>query len=509
MFKNLLPFREGRRQIWYFERGNSPEQRAIKRTGSQDHFYSRPAPAGRLTLDHEITIVENRLSLVLRTIRSVPIGRSVDPRTAAEIIAHLAPRTAHIRNSLKHGLSLIVHRATALFSNSDNLQAIVGLDQSVPNDQFRKYVFSDVTKRPEIAGLNLPPHLLERVAFYFAKENAPDFLDKSLPLLRLTLDGLLSGSEKLVRDSHNKALTKNLRSNPRETFLGTLDWTIQNAPTPGAILPDCVGIAITTQDETLPLMLVRDADISAVIMPLSPEKLLVGTRNGYTVPRTFNYNVEAARVSYSFFLSSYNDVEIDRLHPLIAKHSTSILDKAVENGFHDLLPSRFPPREERGSDTPDPSFHRINPASREFEYELSFLRCGDQEAIQGISDHLQAIVSDLSQVLPLKRLDGITIAGDYPTALRELDRGFGNVPPVETVSREVGVGVAKMVAVMRSGELKGRIVMSSAVAHALTSNKAVDAEFRRLRGRERALLGCNGRIHRERAARVHAESGRK
>ena len=354
---------------------------------------------------------------------------------------------------------------------------------------FRKYVFSDLTKRPEIAGLKLPTHLLERVAFYFAKENTPEFLEESLPLLRPTLDDLLSGTEKLVRESHNKALTKNLGSNPRETFLRTLDWTIRNAPTPGAILPDCVGIAITKQDETLPLMLVRHADISAVIMPVSPEKLLVGTRSGHTIPQTFSYNVEAARVSYSFFLSSRNDVEIARLHPLIAQQSTSFLDKAVENGFRDLLPSRFPPREERDSDTPGPSFHRISPAVREFEYELSFLQCGDQEAIQRISDHLQAIVSDLSEVLPLKRLDGITIAGDYPTALKELDRGFGKLPPVETVSREVGVGVAKMVQVMRSGELKGRIVMSSAIAHALTSNNAMDAEFGiYVVGRELALV---------------------
>ena len=86
-------------------------------------------------------------------------------------------------------------------------------------------------------------------------------------------------------------------------------------------------------------------------------------------------------------------------------------------------------------------------------------------------------MSALSHVLPLRRLDGITIAGDYPAALRKLDRGFDDPSPVETVSPEVGVGVAKMVTVMRSGELKGRIVMSSAIVHALTSNNATEGEF--------------------------------
>ena len=466
-----------RHQIWCFARGTRPDKRTIKRTGSQDHFYSLPAAAGSRTLDDEITSVENRLSSVLHTIRSIPIGNSVDSHDAAAIIAHLAPRTAHIRNSLKHGLTQILDHATALFNEPNNLQALVGLDQSTPNDQFRKHVFDDLINRPELAGLNLPTHVLERVAFYFAKENASEFLNNTLPLLHPILTTLLSGSDNIVRDSHIKALVKNLKYNPRVTVLRTMSWTIQSAPTSGAILPDCVVIAINKEGETTSLMLVEHDNISAIILPVSPKKLLVGSTDEYTIPQTFNYNVEAARVSYRFVLSSCNDAETTRLHPLIAERSTSILDEAVENAVQDLLPKRFPSRPENDIDKPEASYGPIDLASREFQYELSFVGCGGQEAIQGISDHLQTIVSALSQVLPLKRLDGVTIAEDYPEALVDLDRGFENAPAVETVSREVGVGVAQMVTLMRSDEVKGRIVISSAIAHALTSNNAKDAEF--------------------------------
>ena len=397
------------------------------------------------------------------------------PHLAAEIIAHLAPRTAHIRNSFEHGLTQILDHVTSLFNDPNNLQALVGLDQSKPNDQFRKHVFHDLINRAEIVGLNLPTHVLERVAFYFAKENASEFLKNNLPLLNPILNTLRSGSARLVRDSHNKALVKNLKYNPRETFLGTLDWTIESALTSGAILPDCVVIAINKEGETTPFMLLGHDDISAITMAVSPKKLLVGSTDGYTIPQTFNYNVEAACVSYRFFLSSCNDAETARLHTVIAERSTSILDKSVEDGLQDLLPNRFPSCPGNDTDKPEDSDGPIDVASGEFQYELSFVGCGGQEAIQGISDHLQTIVSALSQVFPLKRLDGITIAKDYPAALVDLDRGFENAQAVKTVSREVGV--AQMVTVMRSDEVKGRIVISSAIADALTSNTAEDTEF--------------------------------
>ena len=224
-------------------------------------------------------------------------------------------------------------------------------------------------------------------------------------------------------------------------------------------------------------MLVGQDDISAVIMPVSPEKILVGITPGCALRSAFSYNLEAARASYSFFLSSCTDDEIVSFCPVIAERSTYVLDEAVKSGFQDSLPQCLPSQSGDDVDKPEPAYGPVDPDSREIQYELVFVGCSDKETIQGQIDQLRAIVSALSQVLPLKRLDGITIAGDYPAALRNLDRGFDDAPPVDTLSREVGVGVAQMVTVMRSGEVKGRIVMSSAIVHALSSSKVQDVQF--------------------------------
>ena len=155
---------------------------------------------------------------------------------------------------------------------------------------------------------------------------------------------------------------------------------------------------------------------------------------------------------------------------MIGTCPTSIIEKSIEDGFSNILPPSSLQTQQSGLGLSENSTFSVRPTSGNFQYEATFVDCGDQEAIRRINDALQRIVSGLSRTLPLGRLEGITLASDYPTALKGVDRGFDNAPPVETVSPEVGVGVAQMITVMRSGEVKGRIVMSSAIGHALTSD---------------------------------------
>ena len=135
------------------------------------------------------------------------------------------------------------------------------------------------------------------------------------------------------------------------------------------------------------------------------------------------------------------------MSPAIAERSIFVLDEEVESGIQDVLPQSLPSRLEDDLGKTEPTYCPIDPDSSKFQYELSFDGGVDHQIIQGQINHLRTIVSALSQVLPLRRLDGITIAGDYPAALRNLDRGFDNAPPVETVSPEVGVVVKELVLV--------------------------------------------------------------
>ena len=459
-----------RHQIWFFERESEPEKRAIKRTGARNHFYSEPSTDGHPTLDDRISDVESKLASDLQAVRSHAIGDSVDAQAVAAIIAHLAPRTAHIRDSVKHALVQLLDRAVDVFADPVNLQVLAGLDCHLPNDQFRENVLRDFISRPEVAALGFPAHVLERIVFYYAKENCPQLLENALPELRPIFDALALKAGELVRDGHNRALSQTVRSNPRENFLATLNWSVERAPRPGAILPDCVAITLDKNNVAAPFMFSGQDDICAVIMAVSPDKFLIGRKTEWQLPQHFNYNVDAARASYGFFLSSYSNAETDRLRPMIGTCPTSIIEESIENGLSDIMPQPPSQTEQNGQGFSESATVSVEPISSEFQYEAKFVDSGEQAAILGINDSLQRIVSALSQVLPLGRLEGITFANDYPQALKDVDRGFDNAPPLETVSPEIGVGVAQMVTVLRSGDVKGRIIMSSDIGNALTSN---------------------------------------
>ena len=459
-----------RNQIWYFERNEMPEKKRIKRTGSEAHFYSRPTLDGQPTLDDAITASESDLALCLDAIRSQAAGDPVDPNTAAAVILHLAPRTAHVRNTLQRGVAKLIDGVATALADSDNVRAIVGLDGDQPTDRFRDLILSDLVERPEVARANIPTHVLERMAFCVARENFSDIARETLPAVRSLLDKFLAESTELVREGHNKALVEIVKPGAREESLATLDWTIENAPSSGAILPDCVAIAIALGGDTAPLMFVGNANIQAVIMPVAPTKLLIGRKDGYSVPHHFDYNREAARASHTFFLSPADNAETSRVHPMIRELLPPLLEQFLDGAVQDILPE---PTVQSPTDLPDGPKHvpRLSrPSGSAIQYELSLIDCGDRDTTARISEAVQNLVSALSRALPLGRLDGITITNDYPAALKALDRGFDNAPALETVPPEIGIGIAQMATVVRAAQVKGRIVMSSSVAQDLIAS---------------------------------------
>ena len=92
-----------RREIWQFSPGESPERRLIKRTASEDYFYSRPSADGQPTLDDTITNVESDLSQTLRDVRSGVLDEPIDASKAAAIVSHMLSRTAHLRSAFRIG----------------------------------------------------------------------------------------------------------------------------------------------------------------------------------------------------------------------------------------------------------------------------------------------------------------------------------------------------------------------------------------------------------------------
>lgn len=466
--------RTKRRQwIWRFGREGEPECRRIKKTGSEDYFYSEPSADGRPTLDDAITVVEDRVSSTLNDIRSRLLGDPVEAAGAAAVVAHLATRTAHVRSTFGDGVSRLLERTEELFAEPANVGAMLGLDGEEPNRLVREVIGKELDRwRSEIAASGIPAGVLERVGFALLKENWGDFAGQLSDLAARLVDEVRGRTGEAIRDGHRKGLEAAEGSSGFEATLRTFEWTVESGPPTGAVLPDCVVVAFDADGNAGNHLVVGVKRLHAVAMAVSPEKLLVGARPGFALP-AFDYNEEAAKLCHDFLLAPRNDAEAERLRGMIGTGLGLALEESLEGAFDEFMPKRA--NAARDPEVGEGSRGWVPTAQLDYDVRVTGWR--DESVNRGVEDMLRTFVDPIAQALPLDRLDGITVAEDYPATVRAVDRGYEGAPPAETVSAEVGVGIAKTVLVRRSRVVKGRIVLSTTVCAAMTADDRMAADW--------------------------------
>lgn len=94
---------------------------------------------------------------------------------------------------------------------------------------------------------------------------------------------------------------------------------------------------------------------------------------------------------------------------------------------------------------------------------LGFNSTKDAEAVGEIIGYL---THELSKLFNLSSLDGVTVAYDYPKALKDLDRGYESNHQL-TPSEGNVVGIAMTPSVMRDEQLKSHIVLSASITEGI------------------------------------------
>lgn len=465
-------------KIWRFDTERAPKKpSSICSTGTEEHFYSEPSADGSPTLDDIITDQENPLSDRLIALRSQPIGTVVDSILAAELVNHLAPRTAHLRQTLERGMRQLVSGAAELISQQDKVEHLLGLDKPEPTEAFTTR-FSEELKKvqqvEQIAELGIPHRVFERIAFQQARENFDAAMVEIMPRFDRLFAGWLENSGEVARTGHNKALRSTQGPNLRFDHLATLQWTLEPAPPEGAILPDCVAVAYTPSGMS-PLMLSDLDEAIAVAMPISSQTILVGKPNK-TQLLADDFNRDAARVSHRFFLSATNDAAIASLRQFIDERASQLVQEAVQYAFKDLLPPVAPALEVRPDHDSDADSERSVTAA--LSWELSLLGMYDSaDDAADLTEAVRGIVTAVGYSLPLSRLEGITFSNDYRTALSQIDRGIEDVGPPSSVDPAIGTGIAQTVNVVRDGTIMCRVVVDSGVGFGLLSDEPATIDW--------------------------------
>ena len=461
---------KARKEIWKFEAGKQPERRLVKNTGSGHFFYSD------LT-DDLITKLEERPVAMLAEIRGKVPGESVSAEAAAAIVSHLSGRTAHIRETTGDILARSLQEAKSSLSKPSHIAAIFGVSADMPTDQFRELVTDPMVQDPRIAALGIPPRIFERHAFFLFKENSEFVWGPCLDLDSMfsAIDEYQSELAGNVRDSHDKALGEISSPTVHEVFLRTLDWGILTAPEHGAVLPDCVTVAIDQDGNASSHMFVGHESLGAVFMPVTPEKVLVGRKDGFVVPNEFNFNAAAAQFSHSFFLSPRNDDDTARLQSKIGEQLQVALKENLEAAIARRLgmSASKPLEDEHGTDRSSVAWAGTAPTA----YDLRFEGCNDEKEAQRIRGPISDMVAGFARIYDIERLDGITIASDYRGMIQSLDQITANTAPIETVSEKAAVGFGNTMLITGLDVLKVRILVSDSVSEALISDNRDKASW--------------------------------
>lgn len=436
---------------------------------AQRYFYSRLSSDGSKTLDDMITDYENRLGGLLIKLRETPVDGSADPALAAEVIAHLTPRSASMRRIFGSGIQQLMTAAAKAFADEDTVVSMLGLAEPEPNPIWNNHIACMLEERSQLKTLldmiPIEKSLLDRVIFMVAKEQFVGSFDPNAFGIAKFFTSILDGLDDLVRDGHNKALGKGMVADTRMKSLEALAWRIQAAPPEGAILPDCVAIGIDQDgSKFLPYMMTNSA--SVVVMPLTTEKLLVGVRTGQATPNLGNFNHDAAACSDELFITASKGPVFDELRKNMGAHWIGEIDALIQGVLKDVLPSKNSYGGNGGDQTPLPLL----------TYQITFNGWGNtEEDIAPYSETTQRVVSALRVGFDLDRLDGITFSADFEASIEELDRGFDINTTAEGVPDYIAQGAATAL-VTRDGVPKIRIILNGQYALSLVGEEAQDAE---------------------------------
>jgi hypothetical protein len=471
-------------KVWVFKKGQQPYVSSIEDVAAERYFYSGLSKDSSLNLDDQITQYENKLSELINKLYESPVGSIIDSSIAAEVITHLTIRVAHLRDIFGISFNELIDDSVEIFSDKKLIRSLMGIDNEDLPQQLQKQIEEKLSEYPLFEKPGLPKPVLLRIMFTLMKENFDNFYGDDLPIILTCLNNLASKMKNIVRTEHAKALADDLKPNERITGMSQLIWTISEFPEGDLILPDCVAVSMLRDGMTFdPYMISSIDEINVVLLPICATKLLIGRRADTILPNIQGFNEIAAICSHTFFVGAHRTPLLENLATRISERSRVTLLESLYCGFNEAIAQsimaeygskfvfhsmekRFLPETNMEVDI-DCSEKREIYNSHNLSYPVNFLDCADRETAQEIAVAVNDIVSEMGHFIPLNRLEFITFAKDYISALQDIDRGFPTSKPLVPTDSDFGVGIAMTPMILRDGVVKVCIVLQAWLGHAL------------------------------------------
>lgn len=449
-------------RTWLHRRGTSPRLVGIRDVGVEDWFYSRRSTDGLATLDDTITALEQEFGKEISILRRSSPGTSVDAEHTARTVIHLVMRTAHLRRLMSNSIDTILDELKSLFSNPARLGAMLGANglamAPIVTDGIRKCA-------EEMVADGIPGAFSERIITFLIREFGEHLVEEAttslgpfIPILLATFD-----SSTIVRDQHNSILSGMPESAGWVTELAKFKWTVELAE--NLILPDAVALARELDGTLTALLFSKSANVSAVLMPIASDRMLIGKRERSAMISLSDFNGLAAANSESFFISASRSTD-EGIVGRIGSAPSAMIKNAIEAAVYHAERARTRRR----------PFSKVirdqKILSKDFDFSIALIDFGDEIVVEEFKNILEGVVGQLARDMPLHDLDGFSLARDYVATIASLDRGDPELPPVTTRALDYAVGAIMPVTVNRNGNEKEHLVVASWLAESWLSTDA-------------------------------------
>lgn len=323
-----------------YSRGGRVYITSTEGVGAERFFYSKlSADPATVTLDDKITLYEAELLQDYRTLCDGESGPEVNAEVSARFISHLLIRIAHTREALASAFEELFKEAAPLFLNRESARRIFGLDLDSPNEILSREIrrmfteYADEHQIPIITRGSIYPQF-EYAAFKKMKEDFDTNFANYRPAVNTFFGRLLGRIGEIVKNAHNRALERTLMAEGRAEALRNFKWKVINCGS-GLILPDCVAVGLSRNQKWQALMYVGGEELTHVYMPITPQKILIGSSDG-------NFDIshdiliqEFAACSWDYFVAIEQDVSLRNAQNQIGRHTRESINMAIKNVVSD------------------------------------------------------------------------------------------------------------------------------------------------------------------------------
>ena len=280
--------------VWTYRRGDGGIEINTKNIGAERDFYGHE-------LDARITDLETGFAPLAEALRCC--DGPVDIRETGDLVAHLTLRTRALRQSAIALAAQMTDRMRQYLSNPDVLKAAVR--KKMPNSEVLKRLRENMAKE------GLKKHEIERRILAAGpkllqvwNQSIDNRAEEIAPVVNSAAREAMKGHAERMRVTFIDALSRGLDDNPRVRAYREFTWYVLSATEP-LILGDSVCVFEVDgerpfkpwDDETTPT--------KRIFMPLSPNRLLIGSRDDTLPPVDAPVlNRAFSRCSLEFFVSS-------------------------------------------------------------------------------------------------------------------------------------------------------------------------------------------------------------